>query len=82
MTGLWTGLDLIQTVLHPKIAQPSLNLSLGVPYFENWRLYNKNLKSRKTKTAHQELGLYTTRVRGFVARWAGGGHGFGLAWSG
>ena len=26
-----------------KIAQPSLNLSLGVPYFENWRLYNKNL---------------------------------------
>ena len=43
MENDWTGLKLIKKVLHPKIAQPSLNLSLGVPYFENWRLYNKNL---------------------------------------
>ena len=26
-----------------KIAQPSLNLSLGVPYFENWLQCHKNL---------------------------------------
>ena len=43
MRNDWTGLKLIKKVLHPKIAQPSLNLSLGVPYFENWLQCHKNL---------------------------------------
>ena len=33
------------------MAQPSLNLILGVSFFENWPLYKKNLEKGNTKAA-------------------------------
>ena len=33
------------------MAQPSLNLILGIPFFENWPLYKKNLEKGNTKAA-------------------------------